>query len=144
MSKRTHLPFEALTPFSLLSSDLLNFSFSSAAQVRERKEREALDKQRERGAELEQVGGADGGEHEDLGHDHLDLDQEEHEGEQWGKAGPGGAYWRPCAVTGQGFLDKMIGTAEGHQWTTSHPPAILSFHSPNVRLRSDLKCKVLP
>ena len=34
--------------------------------------------------------------------------QEAQEGQQWGKAGPGGAYWRPCAVTGQGFLDKMV------------------------------------
>ena len=133
MSKRTHLPFEALTPFSLLSSDLLNLSFSSAAQVRERKEREALDKQRERGAELEQVGGANGGEHEDLGHDHLDLDQEEHEGEQWGKAGPGGAYWRPCAVTGQGFLDKMVGTSEGHlQFPDDHQCTAVELKSPSI------------
>ena len=79
------------------------FFFSPAAQIRERKEREALAKERERGAELEQVGGEHGG---------LDHDQEEHEGEQWGKAGPGGAYWRACAVTGQGFLDKMVDNAD--------------------------------
>ena len=30
------------------------------------------------------------------------------EGEQWGKPGPGGAYWRPSAITGQGFFDKMV------------------------------------
>ena len=120
----------------------------AAAQVQERKEREAAAKERERGAELEQVGrdfdegeeygddhqdghdhegcqlgNAQPGDHKSLDHDHhLDhlehLDhhdhyadhQEEHEGEQWGKAGPGGAYWRPCAVTGQGFLDKMVNT----------------------------------
>lgn len=29
------------------------------------------------------------------------------EGSQWGKPGPGGAYWRNSAVTGQGFFDKM-------------------------------------
>jgi len=32
---------------------------------------------------------------------------EEVEGTQWGKAGPGGAYWRSSALTGQGFFDKM-------------------------------------
>jgi len=32
---------------------------------------------------------------------------EQTEGLQWGKAGPGGAYWRNSAVTGQGFFDKM-------------------------------------
>ena len=31
------------------------------------------------------------------------------EGTQWGKAGPGGAYWRNSALTGQGFFDKMVG-----------------------------------
>ena len=34
--------------------------------------------------------------------------QEEVEGTQWGKAGPGGAYWRSSALTGQGFFDKMV------------------------------------
>jgi len=29
---------------------------------------------------------------------------EEVEGTQWGKPGPGGAYWRPSAITGQGFF----------------------------------------
>ena len=33
------------------------------------------------------------------------------EGEQWGKPGPGGAYWRPSAITGQGFFDKMVGSS---------------------------------
>jgi len=33
---------------------------------------------------------------------------EEVEGTQWGKAGPGGAYWRNSALTGQGFFDKMV------------------------------------
>ena len=32
---------------------------------------------------------------------------EEVEGTQWGKPGPGGAYWRPSAITGQGFFEKM-------------------------------------
>ena len=31
------------------------------------------------------------------------------EGDQWGRPGPGGAYWRPSAITGQGFFDKMVG-----------------------------------
>ena len=34
--------------------------------------------------------------------------QVEVEGSQWGKPGPGGAYWRNSAVTGQGFFDKMV------------------------------------
>lgn len=29
------------------------------------------------------------------------------EGSQWGKPGPGGAYWRDSALTGQGFFEKM-------------------------------------
>ena len=36
--------------------------------------------------------------------------QEEEEGSQWGKAGPGGAYWRQSAITGQGFLDSLVGS----------------------------------
>lgn len=32
---------------------------------------------------------------------------EEVEGMQWGKPGPGGAYWRDSALTGQGFFEKM-------------------------------------
>ena len=36
------------------------------------------------------------------------LFQEEVEGTQWGRAGPGGAYWRDSALTGQGFFDKMV------------------------------------
>ena len=34
--------------------------------------------------------------------------QQDVEGLQWGKPGPGGAYWRNSAVTGQGFFDKMV------------------------------------
>ena len=30
------------------------------------------------------------------------------EGTQWGKPGPGGKYWRDSAISGQGFLDKMV------------------------------------
>ena len=37
------------------------------------------------------------------------------EGTQWGRPGPGGAYWRPSAVTGQGFLDSL-------GWVTSDDP----------------------
>jgi len=40
---------------------------------------------------------------------------EEVEGTQWGKAGPGGAYWRSSALTGQGFFDKM-------GWNTTTDP----------------------
>jgi hypothetical protein len=41
-------------------------------------------------------------------HDSQFPVQEEHEGTQWGRPGPGGAYWRNSAVTGQGFFDKMV------------------------------------
>ena len=37
------------------------------------------------------------------------------EGTQWGRPGPGGAYWRPSAITGQGFLDSL-------GWVTSDDP----------------------
>ena len=37
----------------------------------------------------------------------VSRELEEHEGLQWGKPGPGGAYWRSSAITGQGFFDKM-------------------------------------
>ena len=40
--------------------------------------------------------------------DNAYLDQEEVEGLQWGKPGPGGAYWRNSALTGQNFFDKMV------------------------------------
>jgi len=43
------------------------------------------------------------------------------EGTQWGKAGPGGAYWRDSAVTGQGFFDKM-------GWATSADPRRRQAH----------------
>ena len=36
--------------------------------------------------------------------------QQEIEGTQWGRPGPGGTYWRPSAITGQGFYDKMVTT----------------------------------
>jgi len=45
---------------------------------------------------------------------------EEVEGIQWGKAGPGGAYWRDSAITGQGFFDKM-------GWNTSADPRHRQF-----------------
>eukprot|EP00090_Calanus_glacialis_P013030 TRINITY_DN21643_c0_g1_i1.p1 TRINITY_DN21643_c0_g1~~TRINITY_DN21643_c0_g1_i1.p1 ORF type:complete len:462 (-),score=133.65 TRINITY_DN21643_c0_g1_i1:237-1583(-) len=47
---------------------------------------------------------------------HLD----ELEGTQWGKAGPGGAYWRDSAISGQGFFNKM-------GWNTSADPRRRSF-----------------
>ena len=119
-----------LTPLFLLSSGPLNFSSSSGPGSREKAARGSCQGERERGGART---GADGGEHEDLGHDHLDLDQEEHEGEQWGKAGPGGAYWRPCAVTGQGFLDKMVGTSEGHlQFPNDHQCTAVELKSPSI------------
>eukprot|EP00094_Tigriopus_californicus_P007475 TCALIF_07197-PA protein Name:"Protein of unknown function" AED:0.23 eAED:0.23 QI:0/0.6/0.33/1/0.6/0.5/6/0/258 len=34
-------------------------------------------------------------------------ESEQVEGNQWGRPGPGGKYWRDSAVTGQGFFDKM-------------------------------------
>ena len=37
----------------------------------------------------------------------MSRELEENEGLQWGKPGPGGAYWRSSAITGQGFFDKM-------------------------------------
>ena len=37
----------------------------------------------------------------------MSRQQGEVEGTQWGKPGPGGAYWRPSAITGQGFFEKM-------------------------------------
>ena len=36
------------------------------------------------------------------------LFQKDVEGEQWGKEGPGGNYWRESALTGQGFQKKMV------------------------------------
>jgi len=45
---------------------------------------------------------------------------EEVEGTQWGKAGPGGAYWRDSAITGQGFFNKM-------GWNTSADPRRRQF-----------------
>ena len=34
--------------------------------------------------------------------------QNQYEGLQWGRPGPGGVYWRESAVTGQKFFDKMV------------------------------------
>ena len=34
--------------------------------------------------------------------------QQQYEGLQWGRPGPGGVYWRDSAVTGQKFFDKMV------------------------------------
>ena len=39
---------------------------------------------------------------------HTISTQEEVEGLQWGRPGPGGAYWRHSALTGQNFFDKMV------------------------------------
>ena len=49
--------------------------------------------------------------------------QEEVEGLQWGKPGPGGAYWRNSAITGQGFFDKMVRTAGSLNIGTKHGDA---------------------
>ena len=55
-----------------------------------------------------------------------------------------------CRHTTNQFSDPMIQDAYKHflripqLWHFLLNPAILSFHSPNVRLRSDLKCKVIP
>ena len=34
--------------------------------------------------------------------------QSKYEGNQWGRPGPGGPYWRERTVTGQGFFEKMV------------------------------------
>ena len=39
---------------------------------------------------------------------YVSFFQEEVEGLQWGRPGPGGAYWRNSALTGQNFFDKMV------------------------------------
>jgi len=46
---------------------------------------------------------------------------EEVEGTQWGKQGPGGAYWRDSALTGQGFFEKM-------GWNTNTDPRKRDIH----------------
>ena len=62
--------------------------------------------------------------------------KDELEGTQWGKAGPGGAYWRDSAISGQGFFNKMVHfflCKEGHNqscfqgWNTSADPRRRSF-----------------
>ena len=36
------------------------------------------------------------------------LLQNQYEGNQWGRPGPGGPYWRERTLTGQGFFEKMV------------------------------------
>jgi hypothetical protein len=71
--------------------------------VRERRELEALERQAGQEVARELVGG-----------DWCDTlyCQGESEGLQWGKPGPGGAYWRNSAITGQGFFDKMVSSGQ--------------------------------
>ena len=38
-------------------------------------------------------------------------------GGTWGKAGPGGAYWRQSALTGQGFFAKMVSRRIMIKWS---------------------------
>ena len=38
----------------------------------------------------------------------VSKELEKVEGNQWGKPGPGGCYWRDSALTGQGFYEKMV------------------------------------
>jgi len=57
-----------------------------AEQVEQRKQRAEMEK------------------HNDLA---IARNLEDVEGSQWGKPGPGGAYWRDSALTGQGFFEKM-------------------------------------
>ena len=54
-------------------------------------------------------------------HQEIALFQEK-EGEvpgggTWGKAGPGGAYWRQSALTGQGFFAKMVSSRIMIKWS---------------------------
>lgn len=39
----------------------------------------------------------------------ISFDQQQYEGLQWGRPGPGGVYWRQSALTGQRFFDNMVG-----------------------------------
>jgi len=75
-------------------------------QIRERKEMEAMEKHNNR---------------------EVCKQLEEVEGLQWGRPGPGGAYWRNSAITGQGFFDKMgwCGSADPRkrQYETKHSEA---------------------
>ena len=64
-------------------------------QVRERRETEAMERQSSQ---------------------EVCRELERSEGLQWGRPGPGGAYWRSSAITGQGFFDKMVGGQ--HAWTS--------------------------
>lgn len=82
------------------------YSQQLEGQIRERKENEDKEKNmsREYAKQLEEV-----------------------EGLQWGKPGPGGAYWRNSALTGQNFFDKMgwCGSADPRkrQFETKHSEA---------------------
>lgn len=43
-----------------------------------------------------------------LGKYFLFCFQNQYEGNQWGRPGPGGPYWRERTLTGQGFFEKMV------------------------------------
>ena len=66
-------------------------------QVRERRENEAMERQSSQ---------------------EVSRELERSEGLQWGRPGPGGAYWRSSAITGQGFFDKMVGGWWGQSGTS--------------------------
>ena len=62
------------------------------------------------------------------------------EGNQWGRPGPGGTYWRDSAVTGQNFFDKMVSSSNSsnevkscthklHTYEQSNPNATTTLHS---------------
>ena len=73
-------------------------------QVRIRKEMEAMEKQNSKDVSKMMV-------RCDHSCDKVTdcVDNQEEEGcHQWGRPGPGGAYWRNSAITGQGFFDKMV------------------------------------
>ena len=88
-------------------SEKASYHAELEAQVRERKEQEALEKQTNK-----EVGGCGL-----VSSNFSTLESQIYrelgrlEGDQWGKPGPGGAYWRPSAITGQGFFDKMVGSS---------------------------------
>jgi len=68
------------------SDEKANYHSDLAEQVAQRQQRAEMEK------------------HNDLA---ICRKLEEVEGSQWGKPGPGGAYWRDSALTGQGFFEKM-------------------------------------
>ena len=55
------------------------------------------------------------------------LQQAQYEGTQWGRPGPGGSYWRPSAVTGQRFFDKMVLFILFHHYTPCVPLRITTW-----------------